>query len=256
MSRRLPLINLIALLITVAVNFFSNTPTVNGETPGSISERYPTLIAPAPYAFGIWIFIYLMLGAFTVSHLGRAPKRRMEVMQVGWWFLASCAANCGWIFAWLYGLTGLSVLLMITQLCCLLRIVQRTDMEMTDALPDTVVLLWWPFCIYLGWIVFATVVNIAIWLVKIGWTGWGITASAGTIIMIVVAGVAYLCLTWLRNMRESGLVGVWALVAVAVADRSRAPIVSTVAWGMAAVLFFSSMIHAYRNRKLAPFRKR
>lgn len=256
MARRLSLINLFALLITLAVNFLSNIRAVNGETVATVSARYPTMITPAPYAFGIWILIYLMLASFTVSHLFLTSQRQTSLMQVGGWFLASCAANCGWVFAWLYGMIGLSVLLMLTLLFCLIKIVQRTGMEMSDATPSTIVFLWWPFCIYLGWIVLAALVNIAAWLVKIEWKGWGIAGNVWATIMIVAAGTIYLFLTWRRNMREAAMPGVWGLTAVGVAARTHLAGVSTIAWVVAAVVFCSAMIHAYRNRELRPFRKR
>lgn len=256
MRQKLPQINLIAFLITIAVNVLSNSGIIHGETIGIVSGRYPSLITPAPYTFGIWIVIYVMLGAFCVSHLDRSPQRHLEVMEVGWWFVASCIANCGWIFAWLYGQIGLSVLLMLALLFCLIRIVIRTGMEMSDALPGTIVLLWWPFCFYIGWIVIATPVNMEAWLVKFGLRGDGIGGSARAISIIAAAGVVYLVLTWRRNMREAAMVGGWALTGVGVADWKRAQGVALAAWIVAAVLLCSAMIHAYRNRKYAPFRKR
>ena len=256
MRQNLPLINLIAFLITVSVNVLSNTGFIHGETVGAVSARYPSLITPAPYTFGIWIVIYFMLGMFCVSHLVRTPQRHLEVMQVGWWFVLSCVANCAWIFSWLYGLTGLSVLLMLGLLFCLIRIVIRTGMEMTDALPGTIVMLWWPFCFYLGWIVMATPVNMEAWLVAFGLPGEGVGGAARAMCLIAAAGIVYLVLTWRRNMREAAMVGVWALAGVGVADWGRARGVAVEAWVLATVLSCSSMLHAYRNRNYAPFRKR
>ncbi len=49
----------------------------------------------------------------------------------------------------------LSVFILLLLLGCLFRIIYRTQMELTDPPPVTVVFLWWPFCYYIGWIVFA-----------------------------------------------------------------------------------------------------
>jgi len=141
-------------------------------------------------------------------------------------------------------------------LFCLLQIILRTDMELTDPPLRTIAAVWWPFCLYSGWITAALIANIFAWLTSIGWTGWGVPPAAWAIIMIGVAGAAYLFMTWRRNMREYAFTGVWALVAIAIADQHRSPAVTRVAVGMAAILFVSSSIHGYMNRSFSPWRKR
>jgi len=100
----------------------------------------------------------------------------------------------------------------------------------------------------------AQLANISAWLTKIG--GADLSPVAIAIIMIVLAGVAYLFMTWRRNMREAAFVGVWALIAIAIADVHRSPTVTRFAVGMSAVLFVSSSIHGYMNRSFSPWRKR
>src|ERR1700722_2027037 len=124
-----------ALIVTIIINYLSNTGVFNGNTMATMSARYPTLFTPAGYAFSIWIVIYLGLLGF-VFYQGRALRRNPEaeavVGQIGGWFVLSCIANCAWVLAWLYDQTGLSVLIMIALLFCLLQIIWRTDMELTD----------------------------------------------------------------------------------------------------------------------------
>jgi len=239
------------------MSYLSNTGTFNGNTMATVSAMYPTLFTPAPYAFTIWIVIYLSLLGY-VFYQGRSlwghEEATIAVQQVGWWFVLSCVANCAWVLAWLYDQTGLSVLIMLFLLFCLLRIIWRTNMELTDPPLSTVAGLWWPFCFYFGWIMAALLANISAWLTKIG--GADLSPVAIAIIMIVLAGVAYLFMTWRRNMREAAFVGVWALIAIAIADVHRSPTVTRFAVGMSAVLFVSSSIHGYMNRSFSPWRKR
>lgn len=256
MSRSLSIANLIALVVTIAVNYLSNTGFFHGSTVGSVSAHFETLVTPAPYAFAIWGVIYLGLAVFVISHLSDSADRVVAVDQVGGWFLLSCLANCGWILAWVHGYLGLSVVVMLVLVLSLVKIVLCTNMELTDPPPSTIVFLWWPFCLYLGWICIAAVANVAAWLVSVHWNGFGLNASFWAILMIIVAGGIYLSLTWIRNMREAALPGVWALLAIGVADRTYADSVTKAAWIVAGVLFLSSMIHAYKNRKWSPFRKR
>jgi hypothetical protein len=259
MKKILPVANGLALIVTIIINYLSNTGVFNGNTMATVSARYPSLFTPAPYAFTIWIVIYISLLGFVV-YQGRSLRGNEEaaiaVQQVGWWFVLSCLANCAWILAWLYDLTGLSVLIMVALLFCLLRIIWRTDMELTDPPLRTIAGLWWPFCWYFGWITSALLANISAWFTKIGWSGFGLPPAMIAIIMIILAGAVYLFMTWRRNIREAAFVGVWALVAIAVADFHRSPAVTRFAVGMAAILFVSSSIHGYMNRAFSPWRKR
>jgi len=85
-----------------------------------------------------------------------------------------------------------------------------------DAPVRIIAFVWWPIVIYLGWIVVATVTNIAAFLVSINFDSGFISASTWTIVLITAAVFIYLFLVLYRNMREAAMVGVWALIAIAV----------------------------------------
>ncbi len=142
---------------------------------------------------------------------------------------------------------------MIVLLVSLMRIVVLTDMEISDPLWPVIVFVWWPFCYYAGWITVALLANIGAWLVKLQFTNFEMIWAIG---MILLAGAVYLWMTWKRNMREYAFVGVWAIVGVAVADRHREAGVASIALIVAAILFVSSGLHAWKNRAYGPFRKR
>ena len=252
-NQLIAILNGVALAVTIVVSYLSNTGIFDGHTMAGLSARYPTLVTPAPYAFSIWGLIYLSLIGF-VGYYARVAYRGLDdpALRIGGWFIVTCVANCGWVLAWLYGWTGVSVVLMVILLAALLRIVVLTDMELTDPLWPEIVFVWWPFCLYAGWITAAILANIAAWLVKMG-TG---VSVFGAIVFLALAGAAYLFMTWKRNMREYGFVGVWALVAIARAHWHSAPTIAGVALALAIVLFISSSLHGWRNRAYGPFRKR
>ncbi|HEY4064734.1 MAG TPA: hypothetical protein VGM30_22680 [Puia sp.] len=248
--------NGIALIVTILINYLSNTGIFNGNTMATVSARYQNLFTPAGYAFSIWGLIYAGLLAFVI-YQGRSLFKKGAgdevVGQIGGWFLLSCIANSCWVLAWLYDLTGLSVLIMIVLLFSLGKIILRTRMELDDAPLKTIAFVWWPFCLYSGWITVALLADVAAWLTKIQWNGWGIPATTRAIILIVIAGLIYLFMTWGRNMREYALVGVWALVAIAVPNWQSHPSVGWTAMIVAAIVGLSSMIHAYNNRAFSPW---
>lgn len=254
MKKMLPVVNCIALIVTIGISYLSMTGIFNGNTMATQSARYPTLFTPAAWAFSIWGLIYIALVAFVIFQARANEEAKTLRQQIGGWFLVSCIANSCWVIAWMYDQAGLSVLIMLVLLAALGNIVRRTDMELTDPPLRIIASVWWPFCLYSGWITVALFANISAWLVKIRWDG--LEPATQAILLTLIAGAVYLFMTWRRNMREYAMVGVWGLIAVAIADRDRAPAVTVVAFIVAGILFISSGIHGYRNRAYGPFRKR
>lgn len=258
MQKRLSVANIFALIVTIVLNYLSNTGIFNGNTMSTVSAAYQNLFTPAGYAFSIWGLIYLGLAAFVIYHAVVSFKSNQEnnvVLKVGWWFVISCIANCAWIFAWLYDYTGLSVIIMIMLLFSLVMIILKTRMELDDLPMKQIAFVWWPFSLYAGWITVALIANIAAWLTKINWDGFGISSITWTIIMIIIAGIIYLLMTWQRNMREYALVGVWGLLAIAVANWTTEPSIVQSSIIISVILFVSSTVHAIRNRFMINNRK-
>jgi len=221
MKKTLPIANGIALVTTIAVNYLSNTGMLNGNTMKTMSDKYFNYFTPDGYAFSIWGLIYLGLLGFVV-YTGRSlfkPNTEEKVVsKVGWWFVLSCIANSLWVVAWLYDLTGASVLIMVVLLISLLKIIVNTQMELDSQPFAKYIFLFWPFGLYAGWISVALIANISAFLSKINWDGWGVSEVNWTIIMICVAGLINIMMISMRNLRDYGLVGVWALLAIAAAN--------------------------------------
>lgn len=221
MNKTLGFANGIAFIIMVVVNYLSNTGMINGNTMESISDKYFNHFTPAGYAFSIWGLIYLGLLGFIV-YTGRSlfNKNKTEpvLLKIGWWFVLSCFANCLWIITWLYDSIGISVMIMMVLLISLLKIINNTRMELDYHPVKKYLFIFWPFAIYAGWISVALIANIAAWLTKIHWNGWGLSDIVWTIIMIIVAGIINIYMIKVRNLREFGAVGIWALVAIAISN--------------------------------------
>lgn len=258
MTRTLPIANGIAYLLMVVVNYLSNTGIFNGNTMETISDRYENFFTPAGYAFSIWGLIYLGLLGF-VLHTGRrgwskkGPDEHM--LKIGWWFVLSCVANMLWVVTWLYDYTGVSVLIMVFLLLCLVKIILNLRMEL-DAHPlKKYVFIFWPFALYAGWITVALIANIAAWLTKLNWDGWGISETTWTVIMVVAAGLINVLVVISRNLREFGVVGIWGLIAIAVAnnqDDGATAIVYT-CFAVAAIILVFMIINAlkYKGRSFS-----
>ena len=252
------IINLIAFVITIVANYVSNTGVINGKTIGGVSGNLNTLFTPAGYAFAIWGLIYLLLLGFIiyqVRSLVKPIKDDSFIVKTKGWFALSCLANIGWIFSWLFEYTGLSLIFMFVLLVSLLIIVLNNKMELWDAPFTTIVFIWWPFVIYSGWITVASIANVSAYLHKIAWNGFGLSETTWTLIMIGIAGLVNLLVTWRRNMREFALVGAWALGAIAVANWHTNESVTNTALFVMGLLLGSSVLHAALNWKTNPLYK-
>lgn len=257
MKKTLQILNGIALIATIVINYLSNTGVFNGNTMATVSDQYHNYFTPAGYAFSIWGLIYLSLIAFVIYQARSLWKKADDgwpVLEIGWWFIISCVANSLWVIAWLYDFIGISVIIMAVLLISLIKIILATRMELDDLSLKKIAFVWWPFCLYSGWISVALVADVAAWLTKIKWNGFGISEIAWTLIMIIVAGIINLLITWKRNMREFALVGAWALVAIAASNWNGQQAIKITALAVALILLLSSGIHGYKNRESNPWK--
>lgn len=161
--------------------------------------------------------IYLLLAGYTLYQLGffnldtRGFKGDL-LEKVGLYFSVSSIANATWIFSWHYHLIGLSVLLMLIILVCLILIVREINFVELSLREKIFIRL--PFSVYFGWITVATIANATTLLVSLGWDGFGISEPTWTVIMIAV-GLVIGITTMLRNRDIAyGLVIIWAYAGI------------------------------------------
>ena len=206
----------VTYLAMVITNILANALPINGRRTGEISDGYANLFAPAGLTFSVWGVIYLLLGAHVLYQLGlfRDKGARTDAAdhplsdRLGTLFAASSLVNVGWILAWHYDLIGVSTVL-IAGLLVLLILITRAVRSLPLASREGAFLRL-PFSVYFGWITVATIANVTVWLVSIGWDGFGIPESTWTVVMLIV-GALIGCAVILRDGDPAyGLVLVWA----------------------------------------------
>ncbi|WP_225035445.1 tryptophan-rich sensory protein [Winogradskyella sp. SM1960] len=258
MKKTLQVGNTIALIFTIVINYLSNTGLLNNTTIGEVSNSYRSLFTPAGYTFAIWGLIYVMLLGFVI-YQGRSLFVKVKnddfVLKTGWWFMLSCLFNSLWVFAWIYEYTGVSCIFIFLLLFSLLKIVVNNRMELDDEPLPIIAFVWWHFVIYSGWVTVASIANVSTYLVKMGWDGFGLSNVTWAIILIIIAVVINVVMTWKRNMREFALVGAWALIGIGNANKLTNDTIMYIAFIGAAILIISSSIHAFKNRDTNPFVK-
>jgi benzodiazapine receptor len=238
------MLTVLAIGVTIAVNALATLLPLNGQTTGAISDRYPVLVTPAGYVFGIWGLIYLGLVVYAVYQALPAQRENPVLRAIAPWFLLSCAANIGWIFLWHYNLILLTLPMMLALLGSLLLIfarLRRSDQTLAERW-----LVRAPFSIYAGWITVATIVNVAVVLYQSGIVIEGPAAAllaAGVLAVggAIAVGIALSLGDWLY-----ALVIVWAYIGIG-EKQSGAPLVVWAAWTLAALVAVAAVVALARG---------
>lgn len=240
--------NLLGFIAVIIVNALANTNVLNGMKTGEISDKYPTLITPAGYAFSIWSLIYLLLLGFIIYQFRRTTESRESVQRIGPWFVLSCLFNVTWLLLWQYLYIELSVVAMVLLLLSLIMIYVRTR-RIHYPTPGEMWFVKLPFSLYLGWISVATIVNVGVALEKNDWDGFGLSAPTWAVIMLLVGAVLAILVSFPYRDSIYPLVFVWAYVAIGIKQRDVAENVFVAAFILAAILFiYAIYLFFARNR--------
>lgn len=226
---------ILALAVTIFVNYLSNALPINGRTPGEISDSFPVRFTPAGYVFSIWSIIYLGLIAYAIYQALPSQRANPRLRAIAWPFVLSCAANSGWIFAWHYGLYPLSLAIMLLLLGSLIVIYRRLYPAFSQATTAERWTTHIPFRIYLGWITVATIANTTIVLYNWGWQGAPLTAEIWAALLIYIATVIGFFFALRSRDAAYTLVLVWAFVGIYV-EQNDAPLTAYSALVMAGLL--------------------
>lgn len=180
-------INLILLVMTLVVNGLGAFGLFNGLSQKAVSDMYLTLITPAPFTFSIWSVIYTLLFASMIAMIikNKDSYYARAIDRISTLFWLSCGLNMIWIVFFSYTQIGLSTLVILAFAIILTLIVKQlgtNQMNKSWLLPAA-------FGMYAGWLLIASVVNTAAWLVKIQWGGFGISAEIWSVIVLIVAVV-------------------------------------------------------------------
>jgi hypothetical protein len=124
---------------------------------------------------------------------------------------------------------------MLSLLACLVAIYLRLEIGRARAKGLERWAVDVPFSLYLGWISVATIANISAVLRYLSWSGWGLSAEAWAVIMIVATGALGLAVLATRRDIAYALVLIWAAAGIAV-KQTTASTVMAAAWALVAVL--------------------
>ena len=218
---------IVATVATIVFNALAAAGFVSGITPDVISDKYPTVLTPAGYAFSIWGLIYLGMAAFAVYQA--LPANLLRFRPVRSLYIFSCLLNCGWIYFWHRDQIGICLGLIFTLLIALvflLVLFGRTESAGGSLFTKTA------FGTYAGWVTAAAFVNFTIFLnyegVELSTLAWNLIG----VMLIIAAAVAAVIVRWTLKNYLYPLAIAWALTAIAIKQGGHTAIVVAAAVGV------------------------
>lgn len=249
------LLVLLSVIATIIVNGLATALPLNGQTTGEISDRFDVFFVPAGYVFSIWGLIYVGLIAYAIYQLLPAQANNDDLRGIGALFILSSLANIAWIFLWHYEQFPLTVVAMAILLLCLIAIYLRLGIGRKQVSSGMRWFVHLPFSLYLGWITVATIANVSSLLYIWNWSGWGISAEAWALIMLVIATAVGGLMSFSRGDIAYAAVLIWAFAGIALKHSDNLT-VSTAAWAAAvttAVLLIVGLVRRRRKRQAVTF---
>ncbi|MCU1482124.1 MAG: hypothetical protein JWQ19_2910 [Subtercola sp.] len=220
---------LLSAVIAVVGSFIGSGAA--GGTPiaqaaGGALGADATLIAPAVPAFLIWTPIYAGLVAYAIWQL--LPRRRADARQrtLGYPIAVTLLLNAAWILSVQAGLLALSavvIVVLLAALCVTYALVLRTRPRAgsgsgsgSHSIVETVIVDG-TLGLYLGWVSIATAANLTALFQQSGFTGFGWSATAWGVAVVIVAGaVGVLLAFWSRGRLTPAVALAWGLAWVGV----------------------------------------
>lgn len=219
LANTLRVLNAVGFLAVAVVNAASSRFLPNSI--GEVSDDNGTPITPSGYAFSIWGLIYLFQGAlFFVYQWMPCANRQLLFHRIGFWHLALCAFNIGWIFTFSYAELELSAAVIWAMLTCMTAIYLRIHTHYGSQLGPKAVreqrtwleylCVYVPWSLYTSWLLGASLINV---FLAIGSPSEEMLYG-GLAALAAAAFVNLMILAWTRDVWFAA-VNVWALVAIA-----------------------------------------
>ncbi|HEX8248454.1 MAG TPA: TspO/MBR family protein [Pyrinomonadaceae bacterium] len=233
---------ILATVGVIIINYLAGTGAISNTSVGDISDKYPTLITPAAYAFSIWGLIYLGMILFSVYQALPAQTASPHFLRTRTIYIASCAANCAWIYFWLHERILIATAVIFILLAALAFI--NLNLKGANSNAETW-LVRVPFGIYFGWVTVASILNAAVALIFAGVEVTNTTATVWACVLIAVAAILGVFIRLKLGIAVYALTVAWALTAIAVKQSGKTLVVSLCAFGVIALLiaFFTPFLH-------------
>jgi hypothetical protein len=254
--RLLAVVNALFFAANVLITYVTIPEASNGTIAGQLSGELPELLEFFGIHVSIWAIIYILQLGFLIYQLYkvfRASEPPLFFERIGVFYLIACVFNTAWIYTWHIQIIWLSLIMMFGLLITLTIIYVRLRPGLEEFTIRQQWMLTLPFSVYTGWVTIAAVANVTTALSMYGLNGWGISATAWTIIMISVSTVITASILYIRRDLGFAAVVIWGFTGIIIKQMANYPdeglkIIIAAVIGMA-VLLVDSIIALIRTSR-------
>jgi len=243
------LMNVVLFLSVLSVNYLANALPINGITQREISAEYHIYLTPAGYVFAIWGIIYLGLSGYIITQALPSQRENPRLRSLDLPFQLSCICNMLWLIVWHYRHLTISVVIMFGLLASLIWIYRRLDHGRHQLHERSHWFVDQTFSIYLGWVALAMILNVAIWLDSMGWSGTPLSPQGWVVILLGIACILYLYLGFSR--RDAAILGVLSWVSIGIAVKNPEENMINIACGIVCLICIFALFRIlWQNQRL------
>lgn len=238
------LLVLLAAIAMPLVAWLTNTGTF-GPDNGTMSDRYPTLLVAAGYAFAIWGLIFLLDLAYAAWQLTGNRKTDDTLSRVAPWAAAGFLLTTVWMPLFAMSQFWLCLLVIFGAAFCLIRCAMILSHDRTPQ-EGQWMWAWLPLSLHAGWLSLAAFLNLAQVIVayKLASTTdmlpWSLVLFALAALMLLMVNLR------MRGNIDYVIAALWALIAVYVKQSDSglagAQTAAWVALAIAAVLVLQTVM--------------
>jgi hypothetical protein len=236
-----------SVIVNVALSSLQDYIDIGGQSMREVTDRYDSLFVPAGYAFSIWGLIYLAFIIYAIIQLLPAQKDKPVYDALAVPVIAINLLGLCWQFAFRYNQVSLSVLIIIVMLVAGMVLFIRAQQGVWTQHRNPWLMV--PASLFLGWISVATMANIALWLVAMGWQGGGISEGAWTMVLLAAALILSIFISIRYKNFIYPAVIAWATYAIFVSLQSESSRLAQAALYTAIGTFILTVIAAARKGK-------
>lgn len=201
----------IALIFTIAGIIF-NYFFAAGDTLSVITQKYDSLFVPADYAFAIWGFIYLSVIAYLVYTLSGSQKRLKEHNRLAMMLSLLAVGGMIWIALYTnYQLVLSSVVIVCMMIIALIALKMNYSAIASQKLRKITSI---PFGAYAAWLMVASISNLSFVFKSEQWPEEIFSEPVWAIIMLSLASLIAIIVSWKYRTIIFAAVIAWATVAI------------------------------------------
>ena len=243
---------LLVLLTAIAmpvVAWLSNRGTF-GPDNGTMSDRYPTLLVAAGYAFAIWGLIFLLDLVYAVWQATGERRRDDTMRRIAPWAAAGFALTALWMPLFSLAQFWACLLVIFAAMACLVRCALILSHDHTPRAGQWL-WAWTPLSLHAGWLSLAAFLNLAQVIVAYGLLSTTHQLPWSLALFALAAALLLVLNQRMRGNVDYALAALWALAAVYVKQSSGtlpgAPVAAWVAVAIAVLLAAQTFVLRRRH---------